>query len=64
MEELMPELVGLVLSQVDHHGLVACRFVCTTAPADQNCWTTFPMFSYCQQTTLPRAQHKKEKKKI
>jgi hypothetical protein len=30
MEEFMPELVGLVLSQVDHHSLVACRFVCTT----------------------------------
>jgi hypothetical protein len=26
----MPELVGLVLSQVDHRSLVACRFVCTT----------------------------------
>jgi hypothetical protein len=30
MEELMPELVGLVLSQVDRPSLVACRFVCTT----------------------------------
>jgi hypothetical protein len=30
MEELMPELVGLVLSHVDPLSLVACRFVCTT----------------------------------
>jgi hypothetical protein len=30
MEELMPELVGLVLGQVDRLDLVACRFVCTT----------------------------------
>jgi hypothetical protein len=30
MEELIPELVALVLSQVDRVSLVACRFVCTT----------------------------------
>jgi hypothetical protein len=30
MEELMPELVGMVLSQVDRINLVACRFVCAT----------------------------------
>jgi hypothetical protein len=30
MEELMPELVELVLGQVDRLDLVACRFVCTT----------------------------------
>jgi hypothetical protein len=30
MEELMPELVALMLNQVDHHSLIACRFVCTT----------------------------------
>jgi hypothetical protein len=30
MEELMPELVGLVLSHVNPLGLMACHFVCTT----------------------------------
>jgi hypothetical protein len=30
MEELMPELVEMVLSQVDRVSLVACRFVCTS----------------------------------
>jgi hypothetical protein len=30
MEELMPELVALVLGQVNCLNLVACRFVCTT----------------------------------
>jgi hypothetical protein len=30
MEELMPELVEMVLSQVNRLGLIACRFVCTT----------------------------------
>jgi hypothetical protein len=28
MEELMPELVALVLSQVDHVSHMACHFVC------------------------------------
>jgi hypothetical protein len=30
MEELMPELVEMVLSQVNCVSLDACRFVCTT----------------------------------
>jgi hypothetical protein len=30
MEELMPELVGMVLSHVDCLSLAACWFVCTT----------------------------------
>jgi hypothetical protein len=30
MDELMPELVGLILSHVDRPSLIGCRFVCTT----------------------------------
>jgi hypothetical protein len=30
VEELMPELMELVLSHIDHASLVACQFVCTT----------------------------------
>jgi hypothetical protein len=30
MEDLMPELVGMILNHVDRPSLIACSFVCTT----------------------------------